>query len=124
MSRGVLSFLAQPGILLLPVRSHVIRRVGPIKPHAIGIVRHGCGPIREDGLDAHLLREDIQNLVQLAVCVRRVDDACIVILVNGLDIRERARAFERPCDYVEAGGFGGDGVGGWDDGLVVGTGFS
>jgi hypothetical protein len=55
--------------------------------------------------------------------VRSVVDAGVVVVIVSFNACDGTRALERPCDDVEAGGFGGDGVGGWDDGLVVWAGF-
>ena len=55
--------------------------------------------------------------------MRRIVDAGVVVVIVSFDACEGTRALERPRDDVEAGGFGGDGVGGWDDGLVIGPGF-
>lgn len=107
----------------LTTYSHIIRRIGALQAEAVGIICHRGCPIREDGLDAHLLREHVQHLEELAVGVRRIVDAGVVVVTVGFDACDRTRALERPRDDVEAGGFGGDGVGGWDDGLVVGAGF-
>jgi hypothetical protein len=55
--------------------------------------------------------------------MRRVVDAGVVVVIVSFDACDGTRALECPGDDVEAGGFGGDGVGGWDNGLVVGAGF-
>ena len=55
--------------------------------------------------------------------MRRILDAGIVIVVIGLNLGEWAGALESPRDDVQAGGFGGDGVCGWYDALVIGPSF-
>jgi hypothetical protein len=70
---------------LLRSHSPVVRGIRTLESKAVSIVCHSGGPIREDGLDAHLLREDVQDYHQLAICVGCVVDGCVVVVVVGLD---------------------------------------
>ena len=99
--------------------SHIICTIWPLQPETISIIRNRGTPVREKSLYAHLLSEHIKHFKQLAVSMRCVLDAGIVIVFIGLDIRERAGPLESPRDDVQACGFGGDSVCGWYDALVI-----
>src|SRR4051794_6162159 len=66
---------------------------------AVGVVRHGGRPVGEDPLDPHVLREHVEQLVGVAVVVRRPGDRLVVVAASG---DQRARALQGPGDEVEA----------------------
>ena len=71
--------------------------------HAVGVVRHRCGPVGENADDADLARQDIQRLVHVAVLPDGLALRIEQIVEAGLR-RPLAKigALECPGDDVEA----------------------
>lgn len=73
-----------------------------VNVEAVGVVGRGRAPVREDGKNADLLPEGVENGVDVTIALDKVLDGAVVVVTLLVNLCHGRRAVQRPGDDLEA----------------------